>query len=65
MISIVCPCFNEGAVIADFVRRLQKVLGDSVGEYELLCINDGSTDEKSGSKNRKIGVRKIAKSGSE
>lgn len=45
MISIVCPCFNEGAVIAEFVRRLQKVLGDSVGEYELLCINDGSTDD--------------------
>jgi polyisoprenyl-phosphate glycosyltransferase len=45
MISIVCPCFNEGEVIVHFVHRMQEVLGDNIGDYELVCVNDGSVDE--------------------
>ena len=44
MISIVCPCFNEADVIEIFVNRLINVLGSEVSDYELVCINDGSTD---------------------
>ncbi len=45
MISIVCPCFNEAEVIETFVSRLVEVLGPDVADYELVCVNDGSTDE--------------------
>ena len=44
MISIVCPCYNEADVIETFVSRLIDVLQPDVANYELVCINDGSTD---------------------
>ncbi len=44
MISIVCPCYNEADVIEIFVNRLLDVVGDDAGEFELVCVNDGSTD---------------------
>ena len=44
MISIICPCYNEADVIEEFVRRLTGVLSDNISEYELVCVNDGSTD---------------------
>lgn len=44
-ISIVAPCFNEQAGLAEFVRRMTKAAQTTVGEgYELLLVNDGSTD---------------------
>ncbi len=45
MISIVCPCYNESDVVELFVDRLIGVLGADVSEYELVCVNDGSTDD--------------------
>lgn len=45
MISIVCPCFNEADVIETFVGRLLEVLGPDVADYELVFVNDGSTDD--------------------
>lgn len=44
MISIVCPCYNEADVIETFVGRLIDVLGRDAPDYELVCVNDGSTD---------------------
>lgn len=44
MISIICPCYNEADVIEEFVRRLTGVLGADISSYELVCVNDGSTD---------------------
>lgn len=44
MISIVCPCYNEAEVIEIFFNRLTDVLGSDISDYELVCINDGSTD---------------------
>ncbi len=44
MISIVCPCYNEADVIEIFVNRLIEVLGSEASDYELVFINDGSTD---------------------
>lgn len=44
MISIVCPCYNEAEVIEAFVTRLCEVLEPNIAEFELVCINDGSSD---------------------
>lgn len=44
MISIICPCYNEADVIGTFVSQLVEVLGADIPDYELVCINDGSTD---------------------
>jgi len=44
VISIICPCYNEADVIEEFVRRLTDVLRADIATYELLCVNDGSTD---------------------
>lgn len=42
--SIIIPMFNEEAVIQETYRRIKKVMG-SIGEsYELIFVNDGSTD---------------------
>ncbi|MDQ6626830.1 MAG: glycosyltransferase [Pseudomonadota bacterium] len=43
-ISIIIPVFNEEEVLPTLFRRLEAVL-DSLGEpYEVIFINDGSTD---------------------
>lgn len=44
MISIVCPCYNEADVIETFVSRLLDVLGPDTAGFELVCVNDGSSD---------------------
>ncbi len=42
--SIVVPIWNEQEVIPEMYRRLSEIM-DSTGEsWELLCVNDGSTD---------------------
>jgi len=45
MISIVCPCYDEADVIETFVNRLIRVLGPDTSNFELVCVNDGSTDD--------------------
>jgi glycosyltransferase involved in cell wall biosynthesis len=43
--SVVIPAFNEEPVIAETYKRLKKVM-DEIGEpYELIFINDGSSDQ--------------------
>ncbi len=42
--SIVVPVFNEEAVIAVTYERLKKVMDTAGQPYELLFVNDGSTD---------------------
>ena len=44
LISIVVPCFNEENVIELFIKRISEVLNKIDADYELLFINDGSTD---------------------
>ncbi len=39
-LSIIVPCFNERATIAEILRRVQAV----VPEAELIVVDDGSTD---------------------
>ena len=43
-LSLVCPCYNEEKVIDHFLRKIEEVLGQSGCSYEILFVNDGSTD---------------------
>ncbi len=43
-ISIVSPLFNEQASLAELVERLHGVLGAMGVDYEIILVDDGSTD---------------------
>ena len=43
-LSIVLPCFNEGQHLADFINQLKVTIQNLSCSYEILIINDGSTD---------------------
>jgi dolichol-phosphate mannosyltransferase len=44
LLSVIIPCYNEEAVIAETHRRLSSVLQKTGFAYELIFINDGSKD---------------------
>lgn len=44
VISVVCPCFNEEDVIDIFLEHIEPVLEKLNKSYEIIFINDGSTD---------------------
>lgn len=44
-ISIVIPAFNEEATIEAVVKEALSVLPTLTGEYEVLVVDDGSTDD--------------------
>lgn len=44
MISVIIPVFNEQDAIARTLRELRDVLEQDFREYEIIIINDGSTD---------------------
>ena len=43
-VSVIVPCFNEEGIIADTVRQLTHVLDGMDRPYELIVVDDGSTD---------------------
>jgi len=43
-ISIVCPCYNEDAVIEIFLEIIEPILVKSNKSYEIIFVNDGSKD---------------------
>jgi glycosyltransferase involved in cell wall biosynthesis len=43
-ITVVCPCYNEEAVIRQFFEVITDVLEETNETYELICVNDGSKD---------------------
>ena len=45
LVSVVAPIFNEGPGVERFVRRLGEVLGEAGLRYELVLVDDGSTDD--------------------
>lgn len=44
-ISIVCPCYNEEKVIDLFLTAISSSLNGVGKSYEIIFINDGSTDD--------------------
>jgi len=44
-ISIVCPMYNEEESLASFFPILTQQLDQVTTEYEIICINDGSSDD--------------------
>jgi glycosyltransferase involved in cell wall biosynthesis len=42
--SVVLPVFNEETIISELYRRLSRVMESTQEPYELLFVNDGSTD---------------------
>lgn len=43
-VSIIIPCYNEGDVLEESIERVRKVMGVLKYEYELILIDDYSTD---------------------
>lgn len=44
LISLICPCYNEEAVVELFLKEMNIVLGDIDKSYEIVFVNDGSRD---------------------
>lgn len=44
-LSIVCPAYNEEATILEFHRRTRKAMAALGQPFEVVFVNDGSTDE--------------------
>lgn len=44
MISIVCPMYNEKEVLGCFFAEISKVMALQSETYELICVDDGSSD---------------------
>ncbi|HZV73398.1 MAG TPA: glycosyltransferase family 2 protein [Conexibacter sp.] len=43
-LSIILPCFNEEANVADAIRYAAAVAAEAAADYEVIVVNDGSTD---------------------
>ena len=43
-ISIACPMYNEEASAPEFIKRVTQVLSSINEPFELVLVNDGSTD---------------------
>lgn len=44
-VTVVLPCYNEGAHVLLEIERISAALDESELSYELLCIDDASTDD--------------------
>jgi glycosyltransferase involved in cell wall biosynthesis len=56
-VSIILPVFNEKGHLDDEIERIRKTMDDSVYSYEIVVVDDGSTDG-SGERLREIeGIR--------
>lgn len=43
-VSIVLPAFNEGPSVEEEIKRIKRAMDASLYSYELIVVNDGSTD---------------------
>ena len=44
-VSIIIPCYNESESLPIFYREAAKILNSLDEEYELIFVNDGSSDD--------------------
>lgn len=47
-VSVFFPCFNDEKTIGLLVRGIKKILDKNAGKYEIIVIDDGSTDNSRG-----------------
>jgi len=47
-ISIVCPFFNEENMVDLFMKEITAVVNELNKPFEVVCVNDGSTDNTLG-----------------
>ncbi|MDF1683891.1 MAG: glycosyltransferase family 2 protein [Legionellaceae bacterium] len=45
LISVVAPMYNEESVIGHFIEAATAVLSDKFSQYELILVDDGSSDQ--------------------
>jgi dolichol-phosphate mannosyltransferase len=45
MLSVVLPAYNEAACLNELLERISRVVAAAVSEYEIVVVDDGSTDE--------------------
>lgn len=43
--SVIVPAFNEAETIENFLKNLQQVLSGMDSTYEIIVVDDGSTDD--------------------
>jgi len=44
-LSVVVPMYNEGESLGVFFARIRAILKEITEDFEILCVNDGSTDD--------------------
>lgn len=52
LVSVIIPVYNEENFIEEVINRVRRVLLESSVEFELVVVNDGSTDETKGKLNQ-------------
>ena len=55
-VSVICPFYNEAGILEHAVRHLLGQLEDLGGTWELIIVNDGSTDESTAIAERLSGI---------
>jgi glycosyltransferase involved in cell wall biosynthesis len=55
-VSVVCPFYNEAGILENAVRHMLGQLESLRGTWELIIVNDGSTDESSAIAKRLAGT---------
>jgi len=46
-LSVVVPCFCEGKTIFENLKKIEQYLRNNFSDYELIAVNDGSSDNTS------------------
>ena len=46
-VTVIVPCYNEEGVVADTLAQLEAALGATGWRYEVIVVDDGSTDDTS------------------
>ena len=44
-ISILIPCYNEAAIIKDTYLKIKEEIQKFTANYEIIFVNDGSSDD--------------------
>ena len=58
-VSVVLPCYNERAHIELEIKRIRAALEDAGLSFELICVDDGSTDGTRALLEATPGIRRI------